>query len=98
MPRWWAHKPQGPVGGLELPIVAVLPTARTAMRSCCCNAATPGLVVRADDLLGRERVLVMLAEEGPAGSAQMAQDQWLIGRPGTGERKVGSRDIAKEPT
>ena len=28
----------------------------------------------------------------------MTQRQWLIGRPGTGERKVGSRDIAKEPT
>jgi hypothetical protein len=69
------------------------------MRSCCCNAATPGLAVRADDLLGRELALVMLAEEGiRRGSARMAQDQWLIGRPGTGERKVGSRDIAKEPT
>jgi hypothetical protein len=69
------------------------------MRSCCCSAATPGLAVRTDDLLGRELALVMLAGEGdPRGSARMAQDQWLIGRPGTGARKVGSRDMASEPT
>jgi|Tabmets5t2r1_1033131.scaffolds.fasta_scaffold18787_2 hypothetical protein len=68
------------------------------MRSCCCSAATPTLADRADDLLGRELALAMLAEEGTAGSARMAQDQWLIGRPGTGARKVGSRDMASEPT
>jgi hypothetical protein len=76
----------------------VLPTARTGYAELLlqCGNAQPG--GRADDLLGRELALAMLAEEGTAGSARMAQDQWLIGRPGTGERKVGSRDIAKEPT
>ena len=37
-------------------------------------------------------------DSAPPTDFGMVQRQWLIGRPGTGERKVGSRGIASEPT
>jgi hypothetical protein len=47
---------------------------------------------RRGDLAGAEEALTR-----PCGW-DGAQCQWRIGRPGTGERKVGSRDMANDPT
>jgi hypothetical protein len=51
--------------------------------------------VSIDSTINRALVLEVRLHEP---SVRMAQGQWLIGSPATGARKVGSRDMASEPT